>query len=236
MKNDSIILDGKGAIIDLSDADYEVLSTTADGLLKEIREIRINNDEPDHSNGVLNIHIGGSVENISVKVSEFNVTKVKAVAFANLRGGLERAGQNPQEGDGEVLVVMVIDADIPVSTMARACITVTEGITSAIQDLGLRYGDICVSGSKFENVVIVRRKGQSPHLRGAGNHCKLGELIGTAAVESVKESAMKNGVDLRIAAVDSAVNHIRDCIGWGLIPEEVGLKAIDSITQTCSKH
>lgn len=236
MKNDGIVLEGKGAVIDLSDADYEVLSTTADGPLESVREIRINHYEPDYSNGVLNLHIEGCVESISTKVSEFNVTKVKSVAFANFNGGIERAGQDPQEGDGEVLVVMIIDADIPVSTMARACISVTEGITSAIQDLGLRYDNKCASGSKIENVVIVRRKGQGPYLRGAGNHCKLGELIGKTTIESVKESALKNGLDTKISAVDSAVDHIKDCIGWGLIPEEVGVKAIKGITDACLRH
>ena len=56
MKNDGIVLEGKGAVIDLSDADYEVLSTTADGPLESVREIRINHHEPDYSNGVLNLH------------------------------------------------------------------------------------------------------------------------------------------------------------------------------------
>jgi len=181
--------------MDLSNGIYDLISTTYDGVLEGVRGIRLSNDVNGCSEGVLNVHIDGDPGNVSKIEMEFGRNRVRAMAFANLGHALMRAGYKSQEGSGEVVVVMVLEASVPVSTMARAAITVTEGITSAIQDLGLRYDSISASGSLRQNLVIVRRRDSDVKVRGAGNHCKLGELIGASTIDSVKASAVKNGVD-----------------------------------------
>ncbi len=142
----------------------------------------------------LRLHVNGDTKGAAVSTFEFDVTKVTVVAYADLKGGLIRSGSNSQNDQGEVTVTVIIDAEIPESSMGRALITATEGVTAVIQDLVLRYDSIFASGSVNQNLTILSKEDCSLRLRGTGNHCKLGELIGKSVIEAVRESAKKNGV------------------------------------------
>ncbi len=143
----------------------------------------------------LYMHVG-SPSKVSIKELTFNTTTVTALTYADVGSGLERAGYDPSGGDGRISVVLILDADVPDSTLARAGITVTEGITAALQDLRAMYNALQASGSAVQEIAVIRDNDSSLFLRGAGKHTKLGELIGRSVVESVKESAGLNGINL----------------------------------------
>ena len=254
------IQDGR-FVLDL-DQNYYGRGTAVSEALEGIRRIVFTNDLGDTDEEGFVTKIRGDVSNVRVSTMEFGRTSVTAVAFADVRSGLVRAGEHPQDGDGEVKVVMLVDAEIPESAMARALITITEGITAVMQDLRLRYDGLSASGSVDQDITVLCRKDCGLYLRGAGNHCKLGELLGRATIESVRESAYANGcsIDSRKSVIrlmseygypidiahpskekDSdpkAINavesiiRINECIEWKLIPSEDGKRAMINIIRT----
>lgn len=247
--------------IDLPNGRYCALTTVFSGVI-DVKSIDIVNSRSGCSDGCLSIHVSGDAGKVASSCMEFGRNRVRTYAYADFGGGIERAGCIPQEGSGEVSVIVVIEANVPDSTMARAAITANEGITAAMQDLRLRYGGLNASGMVRQDVTIVCNRASDVSVRGAGNHSKMGELIGASVIKAVKLSAQKNGFEIKdsmtvtkmmkdfgykdvpdiqnsintdgktIAAV-SSVMHIADCIRWGLIPEEDGVAAGGDILRSC---
>lgn len=247
--------------IDLDSGRYRALTTAYSGIV-DVSSIEFNNGESGYSEGRLNLHVSGDPGKVSSSFMEFGRNRVRTFAFADLAGGFERAGCTPQEGSGEVSVIVVIEANVPDSTMARAAITANEGITAALQDLRRRYGGLNASGMVRQDLTIVCNRASEVSVRGAGNHSKMGEIIGASVIEAVKASARMNGfgikdsmtvtkmmesfgykdvpdiqndinTDGKFIAVVSSVMHIIDCIRWGLIPEEEGTAAGKDILKSC---
>ena len=247
--------------IDLPNGRYCALTTAYSGVI-DVKSIDIVNSRSGYSDGCLSIHVSGDAGKVASSCMEFGKNRVRTYAYADFGGGLERAGRIPQEGSGEASVTVVIEANVPDSTMARAAITANEGITAAMQDLRLRYDGLNASGMVRQDVTIVCNRASGVSVRGAGNHSKMGELIGASVIDAVKASAQKNGFDIKdsttvtkmmkdfghknvpdiqkcidtdsktIATV-SSVMHIVDCIRWGLIPEEEGAAAGRDILRNC---
>ena len=183
--------------ISLNNGRFDVLSTASDGVMSNIRTIHLGNVEAGKKGPVFNIHIDGIPEKVAHVEKEFGRNKVRTYAFADFNSGLERAGYASLGGAGEVSVVVVIEANVPVSTMARAAITANEAITASLQDFGLRYGGINASGLVKQDITIVCKRSSDVSVRGAGNHSKMGELIGASVIEAVKQSAHRNGMQLK---------------------------------------
>jgi len=181
------------------DSLHDCLSTDF-GMIPGLSRITIGNGETSFAEGSLYIHIRGDVTRVSVSEISFNSTFVTAIAFADLSAGLIRSGRDAQTGDGEIVLLILMDSDMPDSTLARAGITATEAITAAVQDLGLAYDGIPASGSIRQTVVTIRSKDCGMYLRGAGKHTKLGELIGRSTIEAVKGSAADNGITINTRA------------------------------------
>lgn len=178
------------------DSSHDAMSTDS-GITKDIRRITIGKGDACTTEGEMYIRIKGDPSMVAVSELSFNTTFVTAIAFADLSAGLERSGCEGQSGQGEVVLILLMDCDMPDHTLARAGITVTEGITAVIQDLGLSYRGISASGATMQTIVTVRANGAAPYLRGAGKHTKLGELIGKSTKEAVRQSASANGIDIR---------------------------------------
>lgn len=131
----------------------------------------------------------------SVKELEFGPTRCAAIAVADLNGGTPRAGSKDGGCRSSASVVVLIDADMSVSSMARAMVTATEAVTAAIQDLGLRdTAGRCGTGAASFSIAIVTDPDANLHLRNAGKHSKLGELIGRTVHDAVVESAKAGGL------------------------------------------
>ncbi len=120
----------------------------------------------------------------------------RAFAIADLSTGAIRAGHNtvPVAGGG-VSVILEIDSDMPMTTMARAAITSMEAVTCVLQDLNVRdsRGNQC-SGCSNLSMVVVRNRGSGMFLHGAGKHSKLGQAIAEAVYNAVRASALINGL------------------------------------------
>ena len=182
-------------VVTLGEGTYDAMSTDT-GIVRNIRRITIGRGEAGLSGDTLHIHIDGNAARVCVSESSYRSTAVKAIAFADLSSGLVRIGHEPQSGKGELALILLMDSDMPDSSLARAGITATEAITASVQDLGLAYGGMPASGSVNQTIVTVCSKGSGLFLRGAGKHTKLGELIGRSAIEAVKASAAENGTSI----------------------------------------
>ena len=170
--------------------------STEFGIVQHLRRITIGKGEDRFAEGSLYVHLEGDVSKISISELSYNSTFVTAIAFADLSAGLERSGCDPQSGSGEIVLVVLMDSDMPDHTMARAAITATEGITASVQDLGLAFNGNPASGSVSQKIIAVRSRECGLYLRGAGKHTKLGELIGRSTIEAVKSSAASNGTTI----------------------------------------
>ena len=177
------------------DSEHDAMSTES-GIIKGPRKITIGKGDAPTADGEIRIPIYGDPSRVAVSKMSFNSTCVTAVALADLSAGLERSGYEGQSGHGQVVLILLMDCDMPDHTLARAGITVTEGITAVIQDLGLAYDGLPASGSTTQTIVTVRANGAKPYLRGAGKHTKLGELIGRSTKEAVRKSASANRTDI----------------------------------------
>lgn len=223
MRSDFLQRTEKDVTIDLSDGDYDVLSTCC-GFNYGVSKIVLSNKVSKYSDGVLNVYCEPDQMH-AVSTQSFGETSVTSVSVADVYDGTIRIGGDPYVAKGRIVTVMIMEADMPISTMARAGITVTEGITAVMQDMLFMCNNGPATGSLDQDVILVRKK--SPlYLRGAGNHCKLGELIGEATIESVKTSAIINlrsilkTISVTYALQNSgySVDRMKDIIG----PKDAG--------------
>lgn len=209
MSSEGIEIHNDRISITFHDRKHDAITTAGLGLVRGVGRIEAGGRETSFRDGILYIRTEGRPANFSVSRMTYNTTNVTAVSFADLRSGLERAGKSPQSGMGEILVILILEMDVPDAALARAAITSTEAITASLQDLGLAYDSFSASGSRTQNLVVVCDKGSTLRLRGAGKHTKLGELIGRTTIESVKASAELNGIS--IASRRSVVSIMASC-------------------------
>lgn len=99
----------------------------------------------------------------------------------------EKTGLHPP---GTINIILVIDADLPAGTLARALVTCTEAKTAALQELmaGSNYSHGLATGSGTDQTIVIANPASELYLESAGKHAKLGELIGCVVKKSVKEA------------------------------------------------
>ncbi len=185
-----IVGDGSSLRIDLGNEHKVLLTYPGAGEYDDVKSIGFGDCGCD-------LVVSENTNALSCSVSEmsFGGTWGAAVAIADLRSGICRAGAEGCEGEGEVSLILLLGPDFSISSMARAGITSVEAITAVIQDLKLRDGEgRCGSGTKNLRMAIVSDKGSEIHLRGTGKHSKMGEIIGRTVYDAVLDSAIKNGV------------------------------------------
>ena len=128
---------------------------------------------------------------------DFTVT-VAATAGIDTNGGRVgdpsvwhcRNGEYIPVKPGTINIMIHIDAKLPPDIMVRALITGTEAKTAAIQELQLpsRYSHGLATGSGTDGMIIVSDPSSEVVLTNAGKHCKLGEYLGKAVKDAVKEA------------------------------------------------
>ncbi len=178
-----------------------------------------------------------------------DLTAVAALSVA----GLSEREQVHEAHD--VAVAVIIDADVPISTMTRAAITANEAVTCVFQQLLVAdpFTGKPATGSNSICITVLCNPRSEKKMFNAGKHSKLGELIGKSVIEAVYGSMMLNGVhsssvscihnrllrfgtdadyipvDGRSIAATAAVCYLADCIDCGLIPFDAGLSIGKSI-------
>lgn len=147
------------------------------------------------------------MENVAIVVKTYKELVVTAIVTAGVEGNGGRVGDptnyySPVEKiadykPGTINIMLIIDADMAVGTMTRALVTCTEAKTAALQELmvGSLYSNGLATGSGTDQSIVLANPESSLYFEGAGKHSKLGELIGLAVKQAVKEALLKqNGL------------------------------------------
>ncbi|MEN6413553.1 MAG: adenosylcobinamide amidohydrolase [Veillonellales bacterium] len=144
-----------------------------------------------------------SMENVSIQSQQYETLTVTAIVTGGIEVNGGRAGDpaayfKPVEKSrldkpGTINIMLVIDADMPPGTLARALVTCTEAKTAAIQELmvGSNYSNGLATGSGTDQTIVVANPVSPLYLESAGKHSKLGELIGRTVKTAVKEALLR---------------------------------------------
>ena len=146
---------------------------------------------------------GARMDNVAIKSASYQGTEVTAIVTAGVEGNAGRVGDptnyhNPKAKPnmprpGTINIMLIINVDMPPGTLARALVTCTEAKTAALQELlvGSRYSNGLATGSGTDQTIVVANPEAELYLDDAGKHSKLGELIGLAVKDAVKEALVK---------------------------------------------
>jgi adenosylcobinamide amidohydrolase len=99
---------------------------------------------------------------------------------------------------GTINIMLFVSRPLTPGAMARGLIMITEAKTCALMELGVnsRYSSNLATGTGTDQIGLAARliPGVKP-LAGGGHHLKIGELMGRATIEAVKEVlARQNGL------------------------------------------
>lgn len=166
-------------------------------LAKDRREVYqvLGQDERDTSF----LFTGANMDNLAIKKEQFQELTVYALATAGVEGNAQRLSQ--EEGryyePGTINIIVISNFQLSPRAMSRAVIDITEAKSAALQDLDIRSTEAPVrwqaTGTGTDNIIVVA--GQGRILENAGGHAKLGELIGKAVYQAVREAVAKqNGI------------------------------------------
>ncbi|WP_378952742.1 adenosylcobinamide amidohydrolase [Pelosinus sp. sgz500959] len=146
------------------------------------------------------IATAASMDNVAIRVSTYEQLTVTAIVTGGVEVNGGRVGDPATyyqpldkvtlEKPGTINIILVIDADLPPGILARALVTCTEAKTAALQELmaGSNYSSGLATGSGTDSTIIVANPASPLYFESAGKHSKLGELIGKAVKEAVKEA------------------------------------------------
>lgn len=142
---------------------------------------------------------GADMANLSVQQSTFKDLKVYALVTAGVEGNALRLSQD--EGrfyePGTINIILLTNYRLSPRAMSRALIAATEAKTAALQDLDIRSSEhpltYQATGTGTDNIIVVGGRGAV--IDNAGGHSKMGELMGRAVYQGVREAVAKqNGI------------------------------------------
>ncbi|CQR74408.1 Adenosylcobinamide amidohydrolase [Sporomusa ovata DSM 2662] len=152
---------------------------------------------------VTSMGTAASMENAVIQSESYQSLTVTAIATGGVEGNGGRVGdpasyftpgKKPASYKaGTINIMLVIDADLPAGTMARALVTCTEAKTAALQELvaGSRFSTGLATGSGTDQTIVITNPGSPLYLEDAGKHAKLGELIGRTVKQAVKDTLLR---------------------------------------------
>lgn len=183
--------------------------------------------------------------NVAIATRSFRELNVAAIVTGGVEGNGGRVGDPAtyyQPGEktavhkpGTINIMLVMDADMPPGTMARALVTCTEAKTAALQELmaGSLYSRGLATGSGTDQTIIVANPTSSLYFEGAGKHNKLGELIGQAVKQAVAEALQKQ------SGLSPAMQHdmLRRFKRFGLTEDSLQLQySIENNSRTVNRE
>jgi iron complex transport system substrate-binding protein len=142
---------------------------------------------------------GADMANLSVQQSTFKGIKVYALVTAGVEGNALRLSQD--EGGfyepGTINILLLTNCRLSPRALSRALIAATEAKTAALQDLDIRSSErpltFQATGTGTDNIIVV--EGRGPAIDNAGGHSKMGELMGRAVYQGVRDAVAKqNGI------------------------------------------
>ncbi|MCL2401284.1 MAG: adenosylcobinamide amidohydrolase [Oscillospiraceae bacterium] len=156
--------------------------------------------DPDTSAG---ISTAAQMENVSIKSERYKDITVTAIVTGGVEVNGGRAG-DPASWDelenkaieyvkhGTINIILHVNVDLSEGALARAMVMCTEAKTVALQELQApsRYSMGLATGSGTDGTILIANADSKIHLTNAGNHVKLGELIGRAVKDAVTEALL----------------------------------------------
>lgn len=141
-----------------------------------------------------------SMENVAICTEQFKSLAVTAVVTGGIEvnGGrvgdpaswYEENGKAHHLKPGTINIMVFVNQDLTKGALTRVLVTCTEAKTAAIQELlaPSRYSMGLATGSGTDTTIVVCNAQSEIRLTNAGKHSKLGELIGKAVKQAVKEA------------------------------------------------
>ena len=145
------------------------------------------------------------IEFVSIKEKEHGDLKVTAIVTGGIDKNAVRVGDPASyyEKNGEfhmidqkeplpgtINIILHINKNLEPGVLTRALVTCSEAKVVAIQELmiGSLYSDGLATGSGTDGTILISDMNSNEILTDAGEHSKLGELIGVAVKDAVKEA------------------------------------------------
>lgn len=156
--------------------------------------------DAEHTTGIAT---AANMENVSIVSQNYGNLSLTAIITAGIETNGGRVGDPAsymEENEritniphGTINIILAIDGKLFPHTLARSFITVTEAKTAAIQELleGSKYSTGLATGSGTDGVIVYANVESKNIYQDAGKHSKLGELIGKAVKQAVKEALEK---------------------------------------------
>lgn len=154
------------------------------------------------------------MENVAIESLNYKELTVTAIVTGGIETNGGRVGDpadyyKPAEKPdklGTINIILILDADMPPGTLARALVTCTEAKTAAIQELlaGSNYSTGLATGSGTDQTIIVANSDSELYFEGAGKHSKMGELIGKPLLKQLKRHYQNS--------LDSILEHSTMCL------------------------
>lgn len=156
---------------------------------------------PDMSTGLMTT---ASMENASLEWADDKYLNLFCIITAGAGVNAVRSGDPPSyyehEPDsftpigGTINIILVIEANLPVDTLARTAIIATEAKTAALQEMNIKscFSDEIATGTGTDGLIIACHDGtHSQTFTDCGNHSKLGFLISSIIKTGIKKSITK---------------------------------------------
>ncbi len=105
-------------------------------------------------------------------------------------GAFEKRADIGPETPGTINVIVLINTPLSEGALVRAAMTATEGKTAALQELSVasRQSSGLATGTGTDQIAVAAPVSGAVPLTSAGHHSVLGELIGRAAHDAVKQT------------------------------------------------
>ncbi len=138
---------------------------------------------------------GANMDNLSVTQKTFKEMKVTSLVTAGVLSNAVRMSKDTGAfyEPGTINIIVLTNMKLSKRAMTRAIIAATEAKTAALVDMDIRsaYTPLVnqATGTGTDNVLMVQ--GEGGLIKNAGGHSKMGELIGKAVYEGVKEAVLK---------------------------------------------
>lgn len=152
--------------------------------------------DPQHTTG---LHTGANIDNTAIVSLSYDDFSVTAMVTAGVEVNACRVGDpaviHERDGGafllgGTINIVVAVDANLTDHCLARALVTCTEAKVAALQELVVsgRYSMGLATGSGTDGTIIVGNSDSAVRLTEAGEQYKLGEYLGKAVMQAVKQA------------------------------------------------
>ena len=138
------------------------------------------------------------MKNVSVAYKTFKNIEVIAITTAGVRTNASRAGDPASYYEengkfGTINTILLTNVCLAEETLMEAFMTATEAKTVALNDLKIpsQYSNHYATGTGTDGLAVFSNLESDNTLTNAGKHSKLGELIGQAVIDSVKQAVKK---------------------------------------------